>query len=188
VFTIGDFAAFGQVTARISAGLVWTVRTSPARAERCQRHWNDDRGASRSACHRHSAPHRSTGYELQLTAGDPCTGIDQAGHHVAHLTSANTGHAPARGAVCGRCRDEAHPQATIGRPGTADRSPAAERPRRARLVGMNEDVIAKAGSHPSAVPIGTLPDGIPAELAAALSTHGRAVYQEHDAVLQALLT
>lgn len=57
----------------------------------------------------------------------------------------------------------------------------------ARLVGMGEDVVARAGSCPSSVPLGALPDGIPAELAAMLSAHGRAVYQEHDAVLQALL-
>jgi uncharacterized protein (TIGR02679 family) len=57
----------------------------------------------------------------------------------------------------------------------------------ARLVGMGEDVIAAAGASPSAVPLGALPEGTPTELAALLSTHGRAVYQEHDAVLRALL-
>lgn len=57
----------------------------------------------------------------------------------------------------------------------------------ARLAGMDADVVAKAGSCPSAVPLGALPTGIPAELASVLTAHGRAVYQEHDAVLRALL-
>lgn len=58
----------------------------------------------------------------------------------------------------------------------------------ARLVGMDADVVAKAGPCPSTAPLGALPTGIPVELATALTTHGLAVYQEHDAVLQALLT
>lgn len=58
----------------------------------------------------------------------------------------------------------------------------------ARLVGMSEDVVTNAGSCPSEVPLGVLPAGVPAELSALLSVHGRAVYQEHDAVLRVLLT
>lgn len=57
----------------------------------------------------------------------------------------------------------------------------------ARLVGMDEDVVVQAGASPSTVPLGALPDGIPTDLAATLAEHGRAVYQEHDAVLQKLL-
>ncbi len=58
----------------------------------------------------------------------------------------------------------------------------------ARLVGMGEDVVARAGLSPSAVSLGPLPIGTPVALAAMLSAHGRAVYQEHDAVLQTLLS
>ena len=58
----------------------------------------------------------------------------------------------------------------------------------AQLIGMDKEVIAKAELCPSAVPIGALPDGIPSELAAALSAHGRAVYQENDVILETLLT
>lgn len=57
----------------------------------------------------------------------------------------------------------------------------------ARLVGMDKDVVVQAGASPSTVPLGALPDGIPTDLAATLAEHGRAVYQEHDAVLQKLL-
>jgi uncharacterized protein (TIGR02679 family) len=58
----------------------------------------------------------------------------------------------------------------------------------ATLVAMNECVVANAGSCPSDMPLGVLPAGVPAELSALLSAHGRAVYQENDAVLQVLLT
>jgi hypothetical protein len=57
----------------------------------------------------------------------------------------------------------------------------------AQLVGMGEDVVAMVGPRPSAVPLGNLPDGIPAEVAAKLSAHGRAVYQEHDVIVKSLL-
>jgi hypothetical protein len=37
------------------------------------------------------------------------------------------------------------------------------------------------------VPLGALPAGIPSELATTLATHGRAIYQENDAILERLL-
>lgn len=58
----------------------------------------------------------------------------------------------------------------------------------ATLVGMNEDVVANAGSHPSDVALGILSTDVPAGLCAVLSAHGRAIYQENDAVLRVLLS
>jgi hypothetical protein len=57
----------------------------------------------------------------------------------------------------------------------------------AQLIGMDNEVVAKAGPCPSAVSLGALPDGIPTELAAVLAKHDRAVYQENDVVLETLL-
>jgi uncharacterized protein (TIGR02679 family) len=57
----------------------------------------------------------------------------------------------------------------------------------ARLLAMDAVTVAGAGAHPSAVPLGKLPDGTPSELADALAEHGRAVYQENDAILNLLL-
>ncbi|MGH3566164.1 MAG: DUF2399 domain-containing protein [Pseudonocardia sp.] len=54
----------------------------------------------------------------------------------------------------------------------------------ARLVAMDEDVVAKAEPNPSKVPLSALPAGVSAELSAMLSAHGRAIYQEHDVVLR----
>ncbi|MEU0541211.1 TIGR02679 domain-containing protein [Nocardia sp. NPDC005978] len=58
----------------------------------------------------------------------------------------------------------------------------------ARIVGMNEEVVRQAGSCPSTVSLNALPPLLPTELAVALTETGRAVFQENDAVLQALLT
>lgn len=57
----------------------------------------------------------------------------------------------------------------------------------AQIVGMGKDIVRQAGPSPSAVPLGALPATLPAELAAALNESGRAIYQEHDAVLNAVL-
>jgi uncharacterized protein (TIGR02679 family) len=57
----------------------------------------------------------------------------------------------------------------------------------AQLIGMDNEVVTKAGPSPSAVSLGALPDGIPTELATVLARHGRAVYQENDVVLETLL-
>lgn len=56
----------------------------------------------------------------------------------------------------------------------------------ATLCGMDEDVVVRAGDRPSVVPLGTLPSAVSGELATQLSVLGRAIYQEHNAVLQTL--
>jgi uncharacterized protein (TIGR02679 family) len=57
----------------------------------------------------------------------------------------------------------------------------------ASLLAMDAVTVAKAGTYPSAIPLGKLPDETPGELAAALAEHGRAVYQENDVILNLLL-
>jgi uncharacterized protein (TIGR02679 family) len=58
----------------------------------------------------------------------------------------------------------------------------------AQLIGMDTEVVSKAMICPSAVSLGALPDGTPAELAAVLAAHGQAIYQENDVILDRLLT
>jgi hypothetical protein len=57
----------------------------------------------------------------------------------------------------------------------------------ARLSAMKPAVIEAAAGQPSAVPVGPLPADIDPELAAALRSRGTVVFQEADAVLDALL-
>ncbi len=56
----------------------------------------------------------------------------------------------------------------------------------ARIVGMNTEVVRCAGHRPSAIPLAALPSTLAPELAAMLNQTGRAVFQEHDMVLDAL--
>ncbi|WP_406359356.1 DUF2399 domain-containing protein [Streptomyces sp. NBC_00715] len=59
----------------------------------------------------------------------------------------------------------------------------------AELVAMDTDIVHATRSTPSAVPLGALPPAHGStELGRALSTGGRIVYQEHDAVLDNLLS
>jgi uncharacterized protein (TIGR02679 family) len=58
----------------------------------------------------------------------------------------------------------------------------------AELAGMDEHIVASAGPNSSSVALGTLPDMVPAGLKEVLATHRRAVYQENDVVLNALLS
>jgi hypothetical protein len=53
---------------------------------------------------------------------------------------------------------------------------------------MDTEIISKVEISPSAVAVGALPDGIPAEMATVLAARGRAVFQENDVILERLLT
>ncbi|MFJ7212884.1 DUF2399 domain-containing protein [Amycolatopsis sp. NPDC098790] len=57
----------------------------------------------------------------------------------------------------------------------------------ARILAMDHATVTEANAAPSAVPLGPLPEETPPELVAALTDRGRAVYQEHDVLLNVLL-
>jgi len=57
----------------------------------------------------------------------------------------------------------------------------------AAIMGMDADIVRRAGRHASATPLGPLPDGVSPGLASALAVTRRAVFQENDVVLDRLL-
>lgn len=57
----------------------------------------------------------------------------------------------------------------------------------AEIVAMDPDLIHATGDLPSAIPLGPLPSNCDPALATQLRARGRALYQEHDAVLTRLL-